>query len=74
VSTFDYLLSDILVSPSPRTVTIKLNKPRSVSQDIITVRPPSILPTDAGQKFNNIHHQIANVQLTRVMDTLAQPA
>ncbi|KAH6693893.1 thiamine repressible genes regulatory protein thi1 [Plectosphaerella plurivora] len=57
-----------------RTVTIKLNKPRSVSQDIITVRLPSILPTDASQKFNNIQHQIANVQLTRVMDTLAQPA
>lgn len=57
-----------------RTVTIKLNKPRSVSQDIITVQLPTFLPTDAGQKFNNIRHQIANIQLTRVMDTLAQPA
>jgi hypothetical protein len=67
-------MPDIPVSPNPRTVTIKLNKPRSVSQDIITVRPPSTLPTDAAQKFNNVHHQIANVQLTQVMDTLAQPA
>jgi hypothetical protein len=55
-------------------ITIKLNRPRSVSQDIITVGLPRPLPGDMDQKFNNIQHQIANAQLTKVMDTLAQPA
>ncbi|KAH6962918.1 thiamine repressible genes regulatory protein thi1 [Fusarium avenaceum] len=57
-----------------RMITIKLNRPRSVSQDIITVGLPQPLPGDVDQKFNNVQHQIANAKLTKIMDTLAQPA
>ncbi|TDZ28380.1 putative sterigmatocystin biosynthesis P450 monooxygenase stcS [Colletotrichum spinosum] len=46
-----------------RTVTIKLNRPRSISQDIITARMPQPLPRDKPQKFDNVLHQIANAQL-----------
>ncbi|TDZ17354.1 putative transcriptional regulatory protein [Colletotrichum orbiculare MAFF 240422] len=54
-----------------RTVTIKLNRPRSISQDIITARMPQPLPRDKSQKFDNVLHQIANAQLVRIIDKIS---
>ncbi|KAF3809759.1 putative transcriptional regulatory protein C3C7.04 [Colletotrichum gloeosporioides] len=57
-----------------RTVTIKLNRPRSISQDIITARLPRPVPRDAEQKFDNVQHQIVYAQLVRIIDKLSEPA
>ncbi|KAK1837396.1 hypothetical protein CCHR01_19983, partial [Colletotrichum chrysophilum] len=57
-----------------RTVTIKLNRPRSISQDIITARLPRPVPRDAEQKFDNVQHQILYAQLVRIIDKLSEPA
>ncbi|TDZ49627.1 putative sterigmatocystin biosynthesis P450 monooxygenase stcS [Colletotrichum trifolii] len=54
-----------------RTVTIKLNRPRSISQDIITARMPQPLSRDKSQKFDNVLHQIANAQLVRIIDKIS---
>lgn len=56
-----------------RTVTIKLNRPRSVSQGIITARLPRPTPSDASQKFDNIQHQIANASFVGIIDKLSEP-
>ncbi|KAF9874192.1 hypothetical protein CkaCkLH20_08175 [Colletotrichum karsti] len=57
-----------------RTVTIKLNRPRSISQDIITARLPRPTSRDRSQRFDNVQHQIANAQLVRIIDNLSEPA
>ncbi|KAL0939983.1 C6 zinc finger domain protein [Colletotrichum truncatum] len=57
-----------------RTVTIKLNRPRSINQDIITARLPRPLPRDSSQKFDNVQHQVANAQLVQILDRLSEPA
>ncbi|KAJ3961114.1 hypothetical protein N0V92_002167, partial [Colletotrichum tropicale] len=57
-----------------RTVTIKLNRPRSISQDIITARLPRPVPRDAEQKFDNVQHQIVYAQLVRIIDKLSEPS
>ncbi|KAJ6442774.1 thiamine repressible regulatory protein thi1 [Purpureocillium lavendulum] len=59
---------------SERIATIKVNRARSVPQNVITARLPSQLAADARHKFNNVQHQIANAQLARIMDDFAQPA
>ncbi|KAF6803098.1 C6 zinc finger domain protein [Colletotrichum sojae] len=56
-----------------RTVTIKLNRPRSIAQDIITARLPRPTPRDSLQKFDNVQHQIANAKLVRILDILSEP-
>lgn len=56
-----------------RTTTVKLNRPRSVSADIITVPLPSPLPAlDRDQKFDNLYHQIANARLVKILDRVAE--
>ncbi|KAJ6113445.1 transcriptional regulator family: Fungal Specific TF [Penicillium sp. IBT 18751x] len=59
-------------SSSPRCTTIKLNRPRSVSADIITVPTPApYAPLDRSQIFNNIDCQIAYTRLVKVLDQIA---
>ncbi|CAI0642705.1 unnamed protein product [Colletotrichum noveboracense] len=57
-----------------RTLTIKLNRPRSVTQDIITARLPNLTPDDYGQPYRNVLHQIANAEFVKVIDKLVEPA
>ncbi|KAK1635734.1 thiamine repressible genes regulatory protein thi1 [Colletotrichum phormii] len=56
-----------------RTVTIKLNRPRSVDQEIITACLPKPTSRDASQKFDNVQHQIANAAFVRIIDKLSEP-
>ncbi|KAK1511218.1 Zn(2)-Cys(6) binuclear cluster domain containing transcription factor [Colletotrichum costaricense] len=56
-----------------RTVTIKLNRPRSVDQEIITAGLPKPTSRDASQKFDNLQHQIANAAFVRIIDKLSEP-
>ncbi|KAJ5141774.1 uncharacterized protein N7443_006490 [Penicillium atrosanguineum] len=52
--------------------TIKLNRPRSVSTDIITVPSPAPYPPlDRSQIFNNIDCQIAYTRLVMILDQIA---
>ncbi|KAL0943911.1 thiamine repressible gene regulatory protein thi1 [Colletotrichum truncatum] len=57
-----------------RTLTIKLNRPRSVGQEIITARLPTHASSDSLQPFNNIDHQIANASFVKIIDTIIEPA
>ncbi|KAF4340688.1 transcriptional regulatory [Fusarium beomiforme] len=55
-----------------RCSTIKLNRPRSVAPEIITVPLPTILPEfDNTQKFNNVLLQIAFARLIIILDRVA---
>ncbi|OHF04262.1 thiamine repressible genes regulatory protein thi1 [Colletotrichum orchidophilum] len=56
-----------------RTVTIKLNRPRSVDQEIITTSLPKPTSRDVTQKFDNVQHQIANAAFVRIIDKLSEP-
>ncbi|OHW97473.1 thiamine repressible gene regulatory protein thi1 [Colletotrichum incanum] len=56
-----------------RTMSIKLNRPRSISQDIISVRLPRPISRDSVQKFDNVQHQIANITFVLIVDKLSQP-
>ncbi|TQN67549.1 putative transcriptional regulatory protein [Colletotrichum shisoi] len=56
-----------------RTVTIKLNRPRSISQDIISARLPRPTSRDNVQRFDNVQHQIANASFVLIIDKLSQP-
>ncbi|EFQ27307.1 fungal specific transcription factor domain-containing protein [Colletotrichum graminicola M1.001] len=56
-----------------RTMTIKLNRPRSISQDIISARLPRRMSRDSVQKFDNVQHQIANATFVLIIDKLSQP-
>ncbi|KAJ0331643.1 hypothetical protein COL5a_002309 [Colletotrichum fioriniae] len=58
---------------SDRTVTIKLNRPRSVDQEIITACLPKPTSRDASQKFDNVQHQTANAAFVRIIDKLSEP-
>ncbi|KAH6962385.1 fungal-specific transcription factor domain-containing protein [Ilyonectria sp. MPI-CAGE-AT-0026] len=52
-----------------RCTTIKLNRPRSVSANIIEIPLPSPLPSlDRDQKFDNIQLQIAYARLILILD------
>ncbi|KAF7563990.1 hypothetical protein G7046_g126 [Stylonectria norvegica] len=56
------------------TTTIKLNRPRSISAEIITTPLPSPLPLlDRMQKFDNIQYQIAYARLVVILDRAAEP-
>ncbi|KAK1655436.1 fungal-specific transcription factor domain-containing protein [Colletotrichum phormii] len=57
-----------------RTLTIKLNRPRSISQDVITAHLPQRRATDALQSFDNLDHQVANARFVKIIDTLIEPA
>ncbi|KAK1482584.1 fungal specific transcription factor domain-containing protein [Colletotrichum cuscutae] len=52
----------------------RLNRPRSISQDVITAHLPQRRATDALQSFNNLDHQVANAQFVKIIDTLIEPA
>ncbi|KLP00445.1 uncharacterized protein FFB20_01352 [Fusarium fujikuroi] len=55
-----------------RCSTIKLNRPRSVAPEIITVPLPTVLPEfDDSQKFNNVVLQIAFARLISILDRVA---
>ncbi|KAF5638123.1 transcriptional regulatory [Fusarium sp. NRRL 52700] len=55
-----------------RCSTIKLNRPRSVVPEIITVPLPTALQAlDDSQKFNNVDLQIAFVRLISILDRVA---
>ena len=57
-----------------RCTTIKLNRPRSISTEIIKTPAPSPLPTlDSRQKYNNIQYQMAYTRLIRILDQIAEP-
>ncbi|OBR16459.1 Thiamine repressible genes regulatory protein thi1 [Colletotrichum higginsianum IMI 349063] len=56
-----------------RTVTIKLNRPRSIRQDIISARLPRPTSRDKVQRFDNVQHQIANASFVLIIDKLSQP-
>lgn len=56
-----------------RTTTIKLNRPRTINQDIITVQLPAPCPQmDSVQIFDNMQHQIANAGLVMILDRLSE--
>ncbi|KXH61248.1 thiamine repressible genes regulatory protein thi1 [Colletotrichum salicis] len=57
-----------------RTLTIKLNRPRSISQDVFTTHLPQRRATDALQSFDNLDHQVANARFVKITDTLIEPA
>ncbi|KAK7456099.1 hypothetical protein CaCOL14_004141 [Colletotrichum acutatum] len=57
-----------------RTLTIKLNRPRSISQDVITAHLPQRRATDALQSFDNLDQQVANARFVKIIDTLIEPA
>ncbi|SCO91842.1 uncharacterized protein FRV6_15970 [Fusarium oxysporum] len=55
-----------------RCSTIKLNRPRSVAPEIITVPLPTVMPEfDDSQKFNNVLLQIAFARLISILDRVA---
>lgn len=55
-----------------RTLTVKLNRPRSIDPNIITVSlPRPIQSLDEAQVFDNLIYQIANAQLTLILDRLS---
>ena len=55
-----------------RTLTLKLNRPRSVDPEIITVPLPQPMQAlDSSQSFDNSPHQAANARLTLILDKLA---
>ncbi|KAH8898285.1 hypothetical protein GQ53DRAFT_759539 [Thozetella sp. PMI_491] len=57
-----------------RTLTIKLNRPASVSQEIITNLLPQPLDSiDSTQAFPNVQCQIANARLVLILDRLSEP-
>ncbi|KAK7417229.1 hypothetical protein QQZ08_011708 [Neonectria magnoliae] len=52
----------------------KLNRPRSMSADIITAPlPPPLASLDRVQTFDNIQLQIAYVRLIKILDQVAEP-
>ncbi|KAK2775632.1 C6 transcription factor [Colletotrichum kahawae] len=58
-----------------RTLTIKLNRPRSVTQDIIAARLPDLtFDDDVGQPYCNVVQQVANATFVKVIDKLVEPA
>lgn len=64
----------IPLKPRCRSVTVKLNRPRSVCGEIITVSLPSPYPPlDDKQKFDNVQHQIADAKLVKILDKLGGP-
>ncbi|KAH7023884.1 fungal-specific transcription factor domain-containing protein [Ilyonectria destructans] len=57
-----------------RCTTVKLNRPRSINVDIVTVPLPSPLASlDSAQTFDNIQLQIAYARLIRILDRAAEP-
>ncbi|KAF3385391.1 hypothetical protein F1880_002743 [Penicillium rolfsii] len=55
-----------------RCTTVKLNRPRSISADIITALPPSPHPLlDRVQTYDNIYFQIAYSRLIKILDQIA---
>jgi len=51
---------------------LKLNRPRSVDPEIITVPLPQPMQAlDSSQCFDNFLHQAANARLTLILDRLA---
>jgi hypothetical protein len=55
-----------------RTLTVKLNRPRSVDPSIITASLPQPLQSlDTSQSFDNSLHQTANARLTLILDQLS---
>ncbi|KAF2013937.1 hypothetical protein BU24DRAFT_483775 [Aaosphaeria arxii CBS 175.79] len=51
-----------------------LNRPRSIDASAITADLPTTSPSlDDRQVFNNIDHQIANAQLTKIIDLVEEP-
>ncbi|KAJ5339137.1 hypothetical protein N7452_005865 [Penicillium brevicompactum] len=57
-----------------RCTTIKLNRPRSISTDIIKTPDPSpLLSLDSRQNYNNIQYQMAYTRLIRILDQIAEP-
>ncbi|KAH9907424.1 fungal-specific transcription factor domain-containing protein [Xylariomycetidae sp. FL2044] len=58
-----------------RASTAKLNRPKSIDQNIITVSLPRVFPEiDRLQRFNNVEHQIANAKLVKLLDRVADIA
>jgi hypothetical protein len=52
--------------------TVKLNRPRSISAEIITALPPSPYPPlDRLQTYDNIYFQIAYSRLIKILDQIA---
>jgi hypothetical protein len=65
------VLAPYILMPS-RCSTIKLNRPRSVAPEIITVSLPTVLPAfDNSQKFNNVLLQLAFARLITILDKVA---
>ncbi|KAH7170136.1 fungal-specific transcription factor domain-containing protein [Dactylonectria macrodidyma] len=57
-----------------KCTTVKLNRPRSINIDIITVPLPAPLASlDSAQTFNNIQLQIAYARLIKILDRVAEP-
>ncbi|KPM43653.1 hypothetical protein AK830_g2865 [Neonectria ditissima] len=57
-----------------RCTTVKLNRPRSISVDIVTAPLPSPLASlDRAQTFDNVQLQIAYVRLIKILDQVAEP-
>jgi hypothetical protein len=51
---------------------LKLNRPRSVDPEVITVPLPQPMHAlDSSQSFDNSSHQSANAMLTLILDKLA---
>lgn len=56
-----------------RTTTIKLNRPRTINQDIVTAKLPQPCPQmDSAQIFDNVQHQVANATLVMILDQLSE--
>jgi hypothetical protein len=67
------LSAETLSNVDDRTTTVKLNRPRSISQGIITVSLPYEVPSiDRRQKFDNIQHQIADARLALILDHVSE--
>ncbi|KAJ5690416.1 hypothetical protein N7462_004808 [Penicillium macrosclerotiorum] len=55
-----------------RCTTVKLNRPRSINVDVITVPPPSPYPPlDCLQSYNNVQFQMAYTRLIMILDQIS---
>ncbi|KAE8146291.1 fungal-specific transcription factor domain-containing protein [Aspergillus avenaceus] len=56
-----------------RCTTVKLNKPRSISPEIVTVSlPSSFKDLDSNQQFDNLRFQKAYAKLIQILDRIAE--